>query len=241
MIWDCFMFFNELDLLEIRLNVLDKHVDRFVIVEANRTHAGRRKPMHYLENNGRFSRFHGKIHHYLLEVPEGYGNGDRWAVENAQRNAIQSAFEGLRFDDIVFIGDLDEIPNLPMWNGQEGVFTGDSFYYKLNLKHFAPWNGTVALRGWRFFSPYGRMQPQDARNFRDLLRTCGHLWHFSWCGQDPREKVKAFGHAELDTSDFNPDPRKHPADGSTLLRVPIDMTFPEYVVENQDRYAHLIE
>ena len=55
MIYDCFTFFNELDLLEIRLNILAEHVDRFVLVEANRTHTGITKPFFFEANRARFS------------------------------------------------------------------------------------------------------------------------------------------------------------------------------------------
>ena len=54
MVYDCFSFFNELDLLEIRLNVLKDVVDKFVLVEATRTHTGRPKPLYYEENKARF-------------------------------------------------------------------------------------------------------------------------------------------------------------------------------------------
>ena len=57
MIYDCFTFFNELDLLEIRLNVLRDVVDRFVLVEAGETHTGKRKPLYFRENAARFAAF----------------------------------------------------------------------------------------------------------------------------------------------------------------------------------------
>jgi len=61
MIYDCFTFYNELDLLEIRLNILDKHVDRFVLVEATRTHQNKEKPLFFEQNKKRVQKFSDKI------------------------------------------------------------------------------------------------------------------------------------------------------------------------------------
>ena len=65
-IYDCFNFFNELDLLEIRLNTLKDSVDYFVIVESNVTHSGQFKPLYYEENKERFKSFEDKIIHYVV-------------------------------------------------------------------------------------------------------------------------------------------------------------------------------
>jgi hypothetical protein len=66
-IYDCFYFFNELDTLEIRLEILNEHVDKFVIFESNRTFSGSPKESNFLANKERFDRFSGKIIHYWLE------------------------------------------------------------------------------------------------------------------------------------------------------------------------------
>ena len=58
MTYDCFSFFNELDLLEIRLNVLKDAVDKFVLVEAGETHSGKPKPLYFKENEARFAAHH---------------------------------------------------------------------------------------------------------------------------------------------------------------------------------------
>jgi len=67
MIYDCFTFFNELDLLEIRLNVLKDVVDRFVLVEATQTFTGRPKPLYYKENAARFAAFADRIIHVVVD------------------------------------------------------------------------------------------------------------------------------------------------------------------------------
>ena len=111
MIYDCFSFFNELDLLEIRLNVLKDVVDKFVLVEAGETHTGKPKPCYFEENRGRFAAFADRIVYLKIEkFPEGHG---AWWNENYQRNQILQALErdGAKPDDIVLISDMDEIPN----------------------------------------------------------------------------------------------------------------------------------
>lgn len=66
MVYDCFMFFNELDLLEIRLNILDPYVDYFVISECDTTFSGNSKKLYYEENKDRFKKFHHKIIHQVI-------------------------------------------------------------------------------------------------------------------------------------------------------------------------------
>lgn len=68
-IYDIFNFFNELDLLEIRLNILNDYVDYFVIVESTLTHQGKPKELLYLKNKDRFKKFEGKIIHCVIENP----------------------------------------------------------------------------------------------------------------------------------------------------------------------------
>lgn len=88
-IYDAFIFFNELDLLEIRLNILDAVVDYFVIVEATKTFSGQEKPLFFEENRDRFSRFNNKIIHYVtrdtpdsaLELRERLQNGNLTPLE----------------------------------------------------------------------------------------------------------------------------------------------------------------
>ena len=65
---DVFPFFNELDLLDIRLNVLDPYVDCFIISEATKTFQGGDKPLWYDENKDRFKKFHHKIIHNILKI-----------------------------------------------------------------------------------------------------------------------------------------------------------------------------
>ena len=77
MVYDCFQFFNELDILKIRLHVLNPVVDRFVISEATETFSGLKKPLYYEENKELFAEFADKIIHVVVEdTPEGDDSND---------------------------------------------------------------------------------------------------------------------------------------------------------------------
>jgi hypothetical protein len=66
-VFDSFIFFNELDLLEMRLNILNDVVDYFVLTESPFTVSGNEKPLYYQENKDRFGKFNDKIVHYITE------------------------------------------------------------------------------------------------------------------------------------------------------------------------------
>ncbi len=108
MIYDCFQFFNELDILKIRLHVLGPVVDRFVISEATETFSGLEKPLYYEENKAMFAEFEEKIIHVVVDdTPQG-GTHER---DTFQKNAVTRGLAGCTDDDIVIFSDLDEIPN----------------------------------------------------------------------------------------------------------------------------------
>lgn len=111
-VYDCFTFFNELDLLEIRLNELDPVVDRFVLVEATVTQRGQPKSLFFRENRERFTKFLPKIEHVVVEdMPAGpQTKSNNWKRENFQRRAIMRGLASAQADDFVLISDLDEIP-----------------------------------------------------------------------------------------------------------------------------------
>lgn len=108
MVYDCFQFFNELDILKIRLNVLAPIVDKFVISEATETFSGLKKPLYYEENKELFAEFQDKIIHVVVDdTPQ----GDTHYRDTFQKNAVTRGLEGCKDEDIVIFSDLDEIPN----------------------------------------------------------------------------------------------------------------------------------
>lgn len=107
-LYDCFTFNDELDLLELRLEMSDAFVDRFVIVEAPTTFSGKEKPLHFGENAARFDRWGEKIVHVVVEDMPAPG-GWRWAAEIHQRNALVRGLDGAAADDVILVSDADEI------------------------------------------------------------------------------------------------------------------------------------
>lgn len=108
MVYDCFQFFNELDILKIRLNVLSPVVDRFVISEATETFSGLKKPLYYEENKEMFAAFQDKIIHVVVDDTPAGGTHER---DTFQKNAVTRGLAGCTDEDIIIFSDLDEIPN----------------------------------------------------------------------------------------------------------------------------------
>ena len=153
MIIDAVTLFNELDLLELRLSELAPVVDRFVIVEANRTHKGTLKPLYYAENKARFAEWHDKIVHVVCPLgDDGDGLPAIRRREMQQRNSILEGIRDCADDDILLISDCDELPRshlIPthLDDGMIAVYLQKLYYYNLNT--FAPdrpWPGTRVCR-----------------------------------------------------------------------------------------------
>ena len=125
-IYDCFMFFDEEMILDLRLNIMSKYVDKFVITEANYLHSG--KPKKLIFDINKFSKFKDKIIYTVVDkLPDNlekiYENDDKDKKgeklinnsikrENYQREMAQKSLKNLEPDDFILINDVDEIPNL---------------------------------------------------------------------------------------------------------------------------------
>ena len=108
MIYDMFSFFNELDVLEERLDYLYNHVDYFVLCESDTTHVGKKKCLYYNDNKSRFDKYKNKIIHVIFPGNSKVKNA--WENENLQRNYLIENIN-LTFDDKIMISDVDEIPS----------------------------------------------------------------------------------------------------------------------------------
>ena len=134
-IYDCFSFFNELDLLDIRLEMLNKYVDKFVIVELPYTFRGDKKSLIFNDNKERFEKYLDKIIYICPENhPQYMGDGD-FGIEYFQRNSILKGLELCDPDDIVIISDIDEIPSPKIFENDFRVnYKRKKFSYKKNIK-----------------------------------------------------------------------------------------------------------
>ena len=180
-VFDCFMYFDEDLVLDVRLNTLNKYVDFFVIVESNFTHKGDDRKLKF--DIKKFSKFKNKIIYLVYdEQPKDlykfYENDDQVDItskhvfnagkrENGQRNFISNGLSNASQDDIIIISDIDEIPNLSevnFLNTKEKIlmFRQQMFYYKFNL-HLPNliWTGTKACKKKDLQSP------QWLRNIKD--------------------------------------------------------------------------
>ena len=180
-IFDCFMYFDEDILLELRLNYLDKFVDKFIIIESSYNHKGEiRKPNFKIE---KYKKFKNKIEYVLIkEQPKDIEEinvddseiktNDKYILnaakrENFQRNHIKNCLSEADINDWIIISDLDEIPNLEKINFKNIshkfiFFKQDMMYYKFNLKlENCTWIGTKACKMKNLVSP------QWLRNIKD--------------------------------------------------------------------------
>jgi beta-1,4-mannosyl-glycoprotein beta-1,4-N-acetylglucosaminyltransferase len=112
-VYDCFMFYNELDVLEIRLNILNDYVDFFVITESNRTFTGVPKAYHLANNYERYKAFHHKIIYIQLNDDSRAKElaDNPWILENDQRVQLMQGLTKAAPTDTIILSDLDEIPN----------------------------------------------------------------------------------------------------------------------------------
>ena len=153
-VYDCFPFFNELDLLEIRLNYLDPVVDYFVLCESKVTFSGIPKKLFYQENKHLFKKFEHKIIHVVVDdTPKEYIRVDPFKTDQHQRNSVIKGLQKCNDHDIIITSDLDEFPNVNViWNMdsfyKEGVLfhlAQDMFYYYFNLFLFIKSNRCWSL------------------------------------------------------------------------------------------------
>jgi len=197
MIYDCFSYWDEDLLLDLRLNILDNYVDYFVIVEGNKTWQNNPKKLCFEVD--KFKKFKDKIIYVpVTDLPDGV---DPYLRENHQRNSIINGLKNSKENDLIVISDLDEIPNpkkLISFDVKKrfAVFKQKHFYYKFNLlstKH-PHWYGSRIcvkkylkspqwLRNLKFKKrPFWRI---DKIRLNNIIENGG--WHF--CNLKTPEKL----------------------------------------------------
>jgi len=140
-VFDCFSFYNELDMLDIRLNVLDEVVDFFVIVESSRTFTGRPKALYFKENKTKYKKFLHKIRHIVVDDSEFNKTTEVWQREFDQKNAVFRGLFDCSDDDYVIVSDVDEIINpevilsfVTKGTNSIGIVKQTCYYYYLNCR-----------------------------------------------------------------------------------------------------------
>ena len=265
---DCFMYFDEDLVLDIRLNTLNEKVDKFIIAEATKNHAGEPKKLNF--NINKFIKFKDKINYLIIDdLPldvKSFKKGwhENHARDQFQRNALERGYKEFSDQDIIMISDIDEIPDpekLKEFKIEKkyACFLQKNFQSKLNLLNISDgdWAGTRICQ-----KKYLR-SPQWLRNFKlkrkSFWRIFGNKmqiinnggWHFSFL-KDPqsiKHKIMSYSHQEYNTDEFtNTDLIKEKiSKGKDLFnrdikyeKISINDNFPKYIINNKEKFKDWI-
>jgi beta-1,4-mannosyl-glycoprotein beta-1,4-N-acetylglucosaminyltransferase len=255
MVIDSFTFFNELDILEMRLEILDPYVDFFILTESTETFSGKPKPLYYAENKERFKKWDKKIVHNVVSGVEATDSFDR---AFKQKESIKDAIQGFCHNDtIVFYGDVDEIWNpMALKHAAETGLLDDetkvynleqlNYCYYLNQRSSERWVGTVMGR-------WGIIKTNTLAHWRAThtteLPNAG--WHFTNMGgaDQIRKKIEAYDHQEFNFSEVKESierKMRYGADyvgrqvdweGKPFLFTVDESQLPSYIINNKQKYV----
>jgi Glycosyltransferase family 17 len=266
-IYDCFPFYNELDLLELRFAELYDHVDHFVLVEGSTTYTDIPKPYYFEENKDRFKPYLDKVIH--VKVDDMPRSTNAWDNDIFQRNQINRGIVDADDDDIIMVSDLDELirPEVVdqlrqdhqtnIWGLRMPLFNFKFNYMLTTSDCYTVW--AVATRK-KFMIPADELRRQrfDLANFPygcqvEDLRLVEHAgWQFTYLGDTEFaiNKIRSFAHTEtnipevidnlnVDLSLANGDGIYHHPD-YRFSPVLLDDYFPKTLVANQERYQNYL-
>jgi len=207
-IYDGFLFYNELDMLEYRLTVLDPYVDEFILVESTVTFAGNPKPLFYSENKARYAKWNAKITHIVVEdTPE---TTSAWERERWQRNKIADGLRGTtgRSSDALIIADVDEIPNPRILDMLQNLETCDTVSLDMDMYYYTP---ELKVGTWHHPKiTTGKQLRERFHNQVEAIRMSRHKpierggWHLSYFGSPEfiQNKLRNFSHQEFNTPKY---------------------------------------
>ena len=266
-IFDCFQYFDEDHVLDLRLNILDEFVDHFVISESTNDHQGNAKNLNFNINN--FKKFKNKIIYVVVDdTLEAIKKPHKWGeslAEQHQRNSIMKGLKNSHDNDLVILSDVDEIPDLTKLNlfnnrNRYAVFSQKKFDYKLNLLNETEgeWHGSKIclkknlkspqwLRNLKFKKyPFWRLD-----KIKDLQIIKNGGWHFSYL-QDPEsllKKINSFSHGEFNKPEFTSKEkiiekikmRKNIFNlPYSYKKIEIDNSYPKYIINNKEKLKEWI-
>jgi beta-1,4-mannosyl-glycoprotein beta-1,4-N-acetylglucosaminyltransferase len=244
MIFDCFTYFNELDLLKIRLDELSELDVTHVLIESDYTFSGNKKPLYFKEK--KLAIKNKRIKNFVFDkMPN---NGNPWDNESAQRNYIYNALIELnaKDDDIVILTDADEIvnPNSIFEYGdskETKSLVMDLYFYYLN------WQS--GKQNWTLpkITTFGQLKKSTVTQIRNEGASESILnagWHFSYIGGEEavQYKIQSFSHQELNTPEQNTIEKiKERIEASNCLKLNTYESLPKYISENKKKIKHLIK
>jgi hypothetical protein len=258
------MFFNELDVLEIRLQEMWDIVDYFVISEANIGHSGKPKEYIFENNKDRFEKYMSKIRHIKVDdFPPA-----REAIERDryQRYCIHRGLTDIEPEDIIIVSDLDEIPRAEAVqaviddenNYERYIFTIPMFQYKINYMKYYDINkqpNIMVTRGRVFTNPQQEREYSFFWNPKpeNTVEVDHGGWHFTYFGDNDHcvNKIKNFAHTEHNVpcivDEFNIDwmiQNKYGSEGPDNTErfeyVVVNEYFPKCITDNLDRWQNMI-
>ncbi len=264
-IYDCFQYFNEDHIVDLRLNILNEKVDYFVISESTKTHQGKDKKLNFDIKN--FKKYQNKIKYIVadFEKEHKFQNhiGGESIIEQHQRNTLSNGFKNADDSDLIILSDSDEIPDLSKLSQikpktKYTAFSQMMFMYKINLQNIqeSGWIGSKVCKKKHFPTPQ-KLRDMKFKNFKfwrfDKFnqQIIKGGWHFSFL-QTPQgisEKIKSYSHGEFNVeSNTNEEKIKKKIEegrdifdrGFDLKKIEIDSSFPEYIVKNQTNLKNWI-
>ncbi len=256
MIYDTFIFFNELELLELRLMIMDKYVDKFVLIEAPYTFTNQKKELFFANNKSKFQKYLHKIIHVIIDnYPM---NNDPWENEYFSRNCIANERKKIcNNEDIILLSDIDEIPNLKKVNISDikdnfYVFKQKLYYYYLNCLQAQKWKGTILFK----YLLLKDVEMSTIRKKRNKIKNViDGGWHFSYQGGYEKivSKMKAYSETQTNTFeftnkeniqkslDFGTDHLHRTEKYATKKFVPLDKELPDCVNDFIKKYPYFFK
>ena len=262
-IYDCFQYFNEDHMVDIRLNILNDYVDYFVISESTKTHQGKSKKINFDPN--RFSKFKNKIKFVIADYDgkkfEKHIGGES-PIEQHQRNSLSKGIKDASPDDLIILSDTDEIPDLKKIgeikdNKKYIAFSQKMFMYKLNLQNLdeSNWIGSKITKK-KYLSSMQELRNLKFKRYpfwridKRFLQIINGGWHFSFL-QTPNEilnKIKSYSHGEFNNKNLSEadieDKILNNTDifnrGFRLKKIELDASYPDYILENKKNFSKWI-
>jgi len=263
-IYDCFQYFDEDHMVDLRFNILNEYVDFFVISESTKTHQGKDKKINF--DIKKFPKFKNKIKFVIADYKEKVNfnkhTGGESPIEQYQRNHLIEGIKDASPDDLIILSDSDEIPDLTKLNNINKnkkfiAFSQQMFMYKLNLQNEneSNWIGSKITKKKNISSM------QDLRNLKfkkypfwridkKNLQIIKGGWHFSFL-QTPEQilnKIKSFSHGEFNKNETNEKKIEEKIlknedifnRGISLKKISIDDNYPKYILENKEKFLKWI-
>ena len=263
-IYDCFQYFNEDHILDLRFNILNEYVDYFIISESTKTHQGKNKEINF--DIRKFSKFKHKIKFIVADYKEEINftkhTGGESPIEQHQRNSLIEGLKNASNEDLIILSDSDEIPDLTKLSEIDSkkkyiAFCQKMFMYKLNLQNLneSNWIGSKITK-FKYLKSMQEFRNMKFKNYpfwridKFSQQIINGGWHFSFL-QTPGQilnKIKSFSHGEFNQEGLNTKIIEKKilenedifGRENKLERIDVDNSYPTYITKNKDKLSDWI-